>query len=42
MYILFEALHLIGAAFETANVVQTIIKFSLLRHLLPIKETHLI
>ena len=41
MYFLFEALRLIGAVFETASVVQTIIKYSLYGHLLPIKAKHL-
>ena len=40
-YVLFEALRLIGAVFGTANVVQTIIKYSLYGFLLPIKEKHL-
>ena len=41
MYVLFEALRLIGAVFGTASVVQTIIKYSLYGHLLPtIKEKH--
>ena len=41
MYVLFEVLRLIGAVFGTASVVQTIIKYSLYGHLLPIKEKHL-
>ena len=41
MYLLFEALRLIGAVFGTASVVQTITKYSLYGHLLPTKEKHL-
>ena len=41
MYRIFEVLCLIGAVFGTANVVQTINKYSLYGHLLPIKEKHL-
>ena len=41
LYVLFEALRLIGAVFGRASVVQTIIKYSLYGHLLPIKDKHL-
>ena len=41
MYLLFEALRLIGAVFGTASVVQTITKYSLYGHLLLTKEKHL-
>ena len=41
MYLLIEALRLIGAVFGTASVVQTIFKYSLCEHLLPVKEKHL-
>ena len=41
MYLIFEVLRLIGAFVETTNVVQTINKYSLFGHLLPIKEKHL-
>ena len=41
MYLLFEALRLIGAVYRTASVVQTIIKYSLYGHLLYTKEKHL-
>ena len=41
MQLLFEALRLIGTVFGIASVVQTIIKYSLYGHLLPIKEKHL-
>ena len=41
MYLLFEALRLIRAVFGTARGVQTIIKYSLYGHLLPIKEKRL-
>ena len=37
----FEILRLIGAFFGTASVVQTINKYSLYGHLLPIKVKHL-
>ena len=41
MYLIFKILRLIGAFVGTARVVQTINKYSLYRHLLPIKEKHL-
>ena len=42
MYLLFEALRLIGAVLEQPVLyrLQTIIKYSLFGHLLPIKEKH--
>ena len=39
-YLIFEVLHLIGVVFGTASVVQTINKYLLDGHLLPIKENH--
>ena len=41
MYIISEVLRLIGAVFGTASVVQTINKYSLYGHLLPIKGKNL-
>ena len=41
MYLIFEVLCFIGAFVGTARVVQTINKYSLSGHLLPIKEKHL-
>ena len=41
MYLIFEVLRLIGAVFGTASVVQTINKYSLYGHILPIKEKYL-
>ena len=38
----FEVLRLIGAVLGTASVIQTINKFSLYGHLLPIKEKQLL
>ena len=38
MYLIFEALRLIGTVFGTASVVQIIIKYSLYGYLLPVKE----
>ena len=39
--LIFEVLRLIGAVFGTASGVQTINKYSLYEHLLPIKEKYL-
>ena len=40
MYRSFEVLRLIGAVFGTASVVQTINKYPIYGHLLPIQEEH--
>ena len=41
MYLIFEVLRLSGTVFGTARVVQTINKYSLYGHLLPLKDKHL-
>ena len=41
MYLIFEVIRLIGAAFGTASVVQIINKYSLYGHLPPFKEKQL-
>ena len=41
MYLIFEVLRLSGTVFGTASVVQTINKYSLYGHLLPLMEKHL-
>ena len=41
MYRIFEVLRLIGAVFGTASVVQTINKYPIYGHLLPIQEKHI-
>ena len=41
MYLIFEVVRLVSAVFRTASVVQTINKYPLYGHLVPIKEKKL-